>query len=182
MKQSCITFIALALLSASANANEKSQNAFFKSLSSLCQQRFEGKMTYPEQGLTSFENKVLHARFIHCSESQIKVSFEVGDDKSRTWLISKTNKGLELKHDHRHMDGTEYDINLYGGLAKKGGTVLSQSIAANKATAKAIPAAKTNVWTLSLSEDMQNLRYYLERHSEPRFNADFVRMPSKNKN
>ena len=179
MKRSLFILAASILISIDADAIEPSQLAFFDSLSSLCQQRFEGEMTYPEEGLNSFKGKTLLAKFIHCEDSQIRVSFEVGDDKARTWLITKTKKGLELKHDHRHKDGTEYDINMYGGLAKKGGTALSQSFAANKATANAIPAAKTNVWTLSLSDDMQNLRYYLERHAEPRFNAEFVRMIDK---
>lgn len=80
--------------------------------------------------------------------------------------------GLELRHDHRHPDGTPDAVTMYGGLAGEGGTARSQSFLADAATAKMVPGAETNVWTVSLSEDGTVLSYLLERHAKPR--ARFV--------
>jgi len=38
-----------------------------------------------------------------------------------------------------------------------------------------IPAAVTNVWTISLSPDGRKLTYYLERDAKPRFKAELYR-------
>ncbi len=128
-------------------------------------------MTYPEEGQDSFAGKVLVARFMECGNPDIRIPFDVGKDTSRTWIISQTANGLQLKHDHRHADGTPDEINMYGGLAKSDGSHLSQAFYADAHTAAIIPAAATNVWTLSLSADGQTLTYYLERNAAPRFKA-----------
>jgi len=170
--------LALVWLSACTTVNkgiisdkQDHQLNFFDALQSLCGSRYEGQMTYPKEGQDSFAGKVLVATFASCTDNQIKIPFVVGKDKSRTWIISKTIAGLQLKHDHRHADGTPDEINMYGGLASELGSSLSQSFAADAHTAKIIPAASTNVWMLSLSENKEVFTYYLERHGAPRFKA-----------
>ena len=59
---------------------------------------------------------------------------------------------------------------MYGGWATADGGARSQSFAADEHTRGLIPEAATNVWQLRLSVD-GDLTYYLERHSEPRFEA-----------
>lgn len=155
---------------------QSSQAQFFKSLNKLCGARFEGAMTYPEEGQDSFAGKLLVASIDSCNSEQIKIPFAVGEDTSRTWIISKTANGLQLKHDHRHADGTPDEINMYGGLALNEGSPYSQSFYADEHTATIIPAAATNVWTLSLSKDARELTYYLERNAAPRFKAVLKRV------
>ena len=46
----------------------------------------------------------------------------VGEDRSRTWILTLSEKGLLFKHDHRHPDGTPDKITMYGGWAAEGGT------------------------------------------------------------
>jgi len=60
---------------------------------------------------------------------------------------------------------------MYGGMAGTTGTSLVQSFAADAHTATLIPAAATNVWTVSLSPDSLTLTYHLARNSQPRFTA-----------
>lgn len=163
-----------ASIAAPAELNNE-QESFFESLKALCKASFSGEMTFPTEGQDSFAGKKLIANFEACSDSQIQIPFAVGEDTSRTWLINKTEFGLQLKHDHRHKDGSEHEINMYGGMAISGGTSLSQSFAADKHTATIIPAASTNVWTLTLSDDAQTLTYHLERNAAPRFTAELVR-------
>ena len=42
---------------------------------------------------------------------------------------------------------------------------------ADALTASLIPDAATNAWTISLSEDGQQITYFLERDNKPRFKA-----------
>jgi hypothetical protein len=148
-----------------------SQLAFFDVLSSLCGQRFEGAMTFPTEGQDDFAGKLLVAKIESCTETEIRVPFDVGEDHSRTWIVSKTEQGLQLKHDHRHADGTPDEVNMYGGLAVDKGSKLSQAFAADTHTAKIIPAASTNVWNLTLNSDRTSMTYHLTRHDAPRFTA-----------
>ena len=148
-----------------------SKSAFFNSLSALCGETFEGEMTFPTQGQDSFAGKVLVAKIDACSETEIRVPFHVGLDKSRTWIISKTEQGLQLKHDHRYENNTPHKINMYGGVSDSGGSALSQSFYADDHTKSIIPAASTNVWSITLNQQGTTLIYYLERHNAPRFKA-----------
>ena len=173
-----IPYILFAITPASAGAQtalNDQQDSFFESLKALCQQTFSGEMTFPTEGQDAFAGKELVAHFESCSESQIRIPFLVGEDTSRTWIINKTEFGLQLKHDHRHKDGSEHEINMYGGMAVIGENSLSQSFAADKHTATIIPAASTNIWTLSLSDDTQTLIYHLERNAAPRFTAELFK-------
>ncbi|MBL8519014.1 MAG: hypothetical protein JNM76_18790 [Betaproteobacteria bacterium] len=143
---------------------------------SLCGARFEGESVLPRDPGDSFAGKKLVATLATCGESEIRVPFAVGEDRSRTWLITRTPNGLQLKHDHRHADGTPDKITMYGGLARAGGSADQQAFAADAHTAKLIPEAATNVWTLTLFPDGQSLTYYLERNDKPRFKAVLKRV------
>lgn len=152
--------------------NKKPQEAFMGVLNGLCGERFAGEMTYPKSGQDSFAGKLLVATFAQCSTSEVRISFDVGQDHSRTWVIRKVEGGLELKHDHRHEDGTPDDVSMYGGVALLGsGDEFMQTFPADAFTAKLIPAAATNVWSLTFSNDQQTLTYHLTRHDKPRFTA-----------
>lgn len=178
MKRTILIPLLLAL-SACANMPSKSSNpqtSFFDSLSSLCGQRFEGVMTYPTEGQDSFAGKTLVAKFASCNNSQVKIPFAVGKDHSRTWIISKLQNSLELKHDHRHEDGSPDEVNLYGGKTNQTGTALKQSFLADEHTANIIPEASTNIWTMSFNDDKTKLTYHLERHQKPRFTAVLKRV------
>lgn len=161
--------------SGTALANEAS-NAFFESLGKLCGARFEGAMTFPTSGQDDFAGKLLVAEFQSCTTSEIRIPFAVGENTSRTWIISRTAGGLQLKHDHRHPDGTEDAVSMYGGEALPNGSAASQSFAADAHTKQLIPDAATNVWTISLSNEGSTLVYDLKRHEKPRFTAELKRV------
>ena len=174
--------VALAALATSTPlkaTDDTTQLSFFNALSKLCGQRYEGKMTFPTEGQDSFSGKRLVATLDTCTDTQIRIPFHVGEDHSRTWIVSKTEHGLQLKHDHRHEDGTPDEINMYGGLAGNTGSALSQSFAADDHTATIIPAATTNIWSMTLSEDTMSFTYHLERHNAPRFTAELTKVANK---
>ncbi len=156
-----------------ASAENDPRDAFFDLLTTLCDETFEGYSSFPEEG--SFSGQLLTAHVASCTENEIRVPFTVGEDRSRTWIVTRDEEGLLLQHDHRHEDGTPDEITLYGGRAIEGGSGLSQSFAADGHTRALIPEAASNVWTVSLDAEATELTYYLERHKAPRFKATLVR-------
>ena len=91
---------------------------FYTRLKALCGQAFAGRVvtdTPPPTGDDPFAGKdlVMHVR--GCGDDELRVPFHVGEDRSRTWVFTRTDSGLRLKHDHRHEDGKEDSVNMYGG-------------------------------------------------------------------
>ena len=89
---------------------------FFSELSMLCGKAFEGRIVSPPAASDAdFAGKrlVMHVR--ECAADTIRVPFQVGDDRSRTWVVTRTTTGYRLKHDHRHQDGSEDKVTQYGG-------------------------------------------------------------------
>lgn len=98
-----------------ADTEQAPADAFFARLTALCGQAFAGKLVaYDDSDLAAFAGAaVMHVR--DCDARQIRIPFHVGDDHSRTWIITRTADGLRLKHDHRHADGSADAVTMYGG-------------------------------------------------------------------
>ncbi|WP_251360062.1 hypothetical protein [Kangiella sp. TOML190] len=154
---------------------DRTQSEFFDNLSKRCGQTFVGYSVFPDDPKHDFAGKQLVAKIASCSKNEIRIPFSVGEDHSRTWIISKTANGLLLKHDHRHHDGTPDEITLYGGYAKayeeQQPSQYQQFFHADAHTAELIPAASSNVWMLQIEPQTGDLIYYLERHQQPRYKA-----------
>jgi hypothetical protein len=125
-------------------------DAFWDQLQALCGQAFAGRMTdgSPQDSVFRTSRLVMHVR--ECGDSVIRIPFHVGEDRSRTWVITRTAAGLRLKHDHRHADGTEDAVTQYGGDARDAGTATRQEFPADTFTAGLLPAARTNIWTIEV--------------------------------
>lgn len=106
-------------------------DVFFNKLSSYCGKAFAGKLTaFNESDTKSFSGTaIMHVR--SCTKNEIRVPFHVGEDRSRTWVITKTDTGLRLKHDHRHKDGSEDKLTQYGGDTINAGTATRQEFPAD---------------------------------------------------
>ena len=111
------SLIALALSASAATGPEqtrsKEQEQFWASLIALCGKAFEGQGIEAPTGNTTYVEKrlVMHVR--RCEPDVVYIPFHVGEDRSRTWVITRTAQGLRLKHDHRHEDGTEDAVTQY---------------------------------------------------------------------
>ncbi|QIL77288.1 hypothetical protein [Hymenobacter sp. HDW8] len=173
MKNAYLILLLFALGCTSAKKPPTPSQDFFGRLSTLCNQTYAGKVVFPEGGKDPFAGKALVMQVQSCSPTEIRVPFYVGEDKSRTWVFTKSAQGLLLKHDHRHPDGTPDSVTMYGGYAKVGGSPYSQSFPADDYTAKLLPAAATNEWSTVLSEDRKTFSYILKRAGQLRFQADF---------
>lgn len=108
------------------------QDQFFDHIAGYCGQAFEGRVTEANfTGIESFqENRlVMHVR--RCSEDRLEIPFHVGDNHSRTWILTKTGSGIQLKHDHRMPDGSHDDATMYGGHTVDAGWPNAQSFPAD---------------------------------------------------
>jgi hypothetical protein len=154
---------------------------FFETIKTLCGRTFEGITTFPEDPDHQFAGKKLMMTVRSCRESEIRIPFVVGEDTSRTWILTLTEKGLLFKHDHRQPDGTPDELTMYGGWATTDGNATMQKFPADEETAGMIPEAITNVWTLHLDRERGVFIYDLQRHGQPRYRAEFnMGNPEKN--
>lgn len=156
-----ILTLLLLIISSVAGAQEQTPaQQFWSSLQSLCGKAYEGSLALPEED-EQFGGKrlVMHVR--SCSDTEIKVPFFVGDDKSRTWVFTFKDNVITLKHDHRHEDGSEDKVTQYGGTASNTGMAGVQVFPADAETATLLPRAATNVWWVTLDDTTFN--YNLRR-------------------
>jgi len=133
---------------------------FWNTLKSHCGNAYSGTLALPEED-EDFGGKKLVMHVRTCSENEIKIPFFVGDDKSRTWVLTMNDGIISLKHDHRHEDGTEHDVNFYGGTAANQGKAAIQMFPADVHTQEQIPAAATNAWWITIDE--KTFTYNLRR-------------------
>ena len=129
------------------------QDEFFGAISQLCGKAYSGTVTVDSANSESFANKKLIMHVRRCDDRQLQIPFHVGEDASRTWLITKTGSGLSLKHDHRHSDGTEDVLTQYGGHTVDAGWAQAQSFPADQYSkelfvANAIPQSIGNTWQM----------------------------------
>lgn len=98
--------ISLSSAGGAAASPASAQDDFLARLNALCGQRFEGRVVTTDAADARFasERLIMHVR--DCSPDEVRIPFAVGSDRSRTWVVTKTDAGLRLKHDHRHEDGT----------------------------------------------------------------------------
>tara|TARA_B100000809_G_scaffold264445_1_gene320274 strand:- start:682 stop:1254 length:573 start_codon:yes stop_codon:yes gene_type:complete len=138
-------------LATSAQETENPTQQFWNTLTSHCGKAYEGQLELPKED-KDFGGKQLVMHVRKCTDKEIKIPFFVGEDKSRTWILSYDNDRMSLKHDHRHKDGTEDDVNFYGGITTNSGKADIQIFSSDKHTQKMIPAAATNVWWITIDE------------------------------
>lgn len=156
------------------------QQAFFEALSGLCGKAFEGEVVTDTADSAAFNNKLLVMHVRECDDTQIHIPFHVGEDRSRTWIITRTGSGLSLKHDHRHKDGSEDEVTMYGGVSHEPGFAQIQSFPADSYTRwmfaeKGLPQSINNTWKIFVYPD--RFSYQLVREGRE-FRVDFdLRQP-----
>ena len=107
--------VALAMLGGCATTTVLAPD-FLASLTPYCGRAYVGRIVSPPVPADeAFAGKALIMHVASCTEDTVRIPFHVGDDHSRTWVLSRTAVGLRLKHDHRHADGTEDRVTQYGG-------------------------------------------------------------------
>jgi len=130
---------------------------FVAAWSALCGQAFAGRITAndPKAPNDPFEGRPLVIHVRTCEPVRVRVPFHVGDDRSRTFIITLVGDRLRLKHDHRHQDGTEDVLTMYGGDTLAAGLVSRQEFPVDdfsKAlfTREKREVSNTNTWAMEI--------------------------------
>lgn len=125
-------FVSAVFASPAPQVSESTQDQFFDHIARYCGQAFAGRVTEANfTGVETFtENRlVMHVR--KCTDTELQIPFHVGDNHSRTWILTKTGSGISLKHDHRMPDGSYDDATMYGGHTADSGWANAQSFPAD---------------------------------------------------
>jgi hypothetical protein len=136
---------------------ESPADAFLTRIAGHCGQAFSGRIVAnePANPEDPFVGKALVMHVRECRADEIRIPFHVGDDHSRTWVLTRTRAGLRLKHDHRHEDGSPDDVTMYGGDTAGEGTARRQEFPVD-AESRALferhglKASVTNTWAMEI--------------------------------
>ncbi len=132
-------------------------------LSALCGQAFNGSLEAAPEGDTGFVGKALVMHVRDCTADRIRIPFVVGDDRSRTWVLTRHGARVELKHDHRHADGSADALTLYGGTSVNAGSAYTQMFPADDQTRLLLPGSGLrSVWLIEV-EPGEQLVYVANR-------------------
>lgn len=141
---------------------------FFDNIAALCGQAFAGEIAESTAATdTTFAGHELVMHVRECEDNVLYVPFHVGENRSRTWIITRTEDGLQLKHDHRHEDGTDEELTMYGGDTADPGTANVQEFIVDQETIDMLPATATNVWTVEIHPG-ESFHYALRREGTDR--------------
>ncbi|TMP36441.1 hypothetical protein [Pseudoalteromonas rubra] len=150
-------------------------DAFFAQIKQHCGKAYEGKVTVDNQGPSAFSDARLIMHVRRCNDQELQIPFHVGQNASRTWILTKTGSGLSLKHDHRHKDGSDDESTMYGGHTVDAGYNNVQSFPADQYSKelfvkRGIPQSVGNTWQMYIYDE--RFTYRLVREGRE-FRVDF---------
>lgn len=152
---------------------------FLAGLTGICGQSYAGRIVAnePPQPDDAFEGRALVMHVRTCEPGRVLIPFHVGEDRSRTFVLTLVGDRLRLKHDHRHQDGTSDVLTMYGGQSTSDGTAARQEFPVDE-DSKALftrekrDVSNTNTWAMELHPDRM-FAYELTRPGGRRFRVEF---------
>ncbi|MFO7744343.1 MAG: hypothetical protein R6V36_03045 [Psychroflexus sp.] len=139
---------------------ENINQEFWDRISKLKGEAFEGVVIEAPDG-DDFRGKRLLMHVLDVKKDTIYIPFNVGDNRSRTWILTKTNDGIQLKHDHRKEDGSDDEVTMYGGVTPNTGFDGLAMFPADQETVDLLPGTATNLWWITI--DDKKFTYNLRR-------------------
>lgn len=152
---------------ATASAPSNPQDEFLANLNALCGKTFEGKVVTTDEADADFANNRLIMQVRDCSATEVGIPFAVGEDRSRRWVVTRTDEGLRLKHDHRDPQGEIHGYHMYGGDTANAGTATRQEFPVDQESIDQFNAgggqvSTSNTWAVEVHPD-QMFAYELRR-------------------
>lgn len=186
MKKLCLVmagaaFLPLAACSAPQSDEASLATAFLDEIKTHCGEAFSGTVVSDDAVDADFAAQTLIMHVRHCDDAGVRIPFFVGDDRSRTWVITPTQNGLRLKHDHRHEDGSEDAVTQYGGdtgpdsISRLGDGLRAEfpvdDFSIEMFGREGLTASVTNIWAMEIDAD--NLFAYELRRENRFFRVEF---------
>lgn len=145
------------------------QSRFMGRLAALCGRAFEGRIVSTDTADRDMAGQRLVMHVVRCSDGEVRIPFHVGENRSRTWVITRTANGLRLKHDHRHRDGSPDAVTMYGGDTAGTGSATRQEFPVDEESislfrTNGLERSVTNVWAVDVQD---SLFAYELRRPEP---------------
>jgi len=163
------SLVAATLLAAQfpLSAETVHSSALLQALQPYCGKAFAGKLVSNAAEDAAMAGQQLIVHVANCRSGEVRMPFHVGEDRSRTWVLRELPQGLQLKHDHRHQDGSHDELTMYGGSTSDAVSALTVRFPADaysKLMFQALgrTAAPANVWSFTI-EPGQQLIYRLSR-------------------
>ena len=170
-------------------------DAFWSALQTHCGKAYAGGLVSDDARDAGWADKDMVAHFAECSDERIAIAFHVESDmeyaveqpvwdRSRTWVVTRTTpvmaRGggisfLDLRHDHRHEDGSADAVTMYGGVSDGDKSARGVDFPVDPRTIalferEELDASLTNVWRLEVdpaSTTDARLAYQLTRRNDP---------------
>ncbi|HET6565986.1 MAG TPA: hypothetical protein VFG52_11280 [Xanthomonadales bacterium] len=161
-----LVFLATASATADDEARNSSHQQFMTAFEPYCGQAFAAKVVHDSQPSEAWQKPlVVHIR--DCEEGVIRMPLHVGEDRSRTWVLTLHDGFIDFQHIHLHEDGSPDTVSPYGGHTSDAGTATAQSFPADEASknlflANNLDVSVDNTWSISFP-DSQTMVYQLTR-------------------
>lgn len=157
---------ALAGCATAPTAQSSAPDQFIAALKAHCGKAYAGRVVSTDAADVDMVGKPLVIHVRGCHETRVEIPFHVGNDRSRTWIITRTGTSLRLKHDHRHEDGSADKVTFYGGDTAGEGTAIRQEFPVDAESitmfkANGLDKSVTNVWAVEVNADQ--FAYELKR-------------------
>lgn len=171
--------LALALgLEAHDNSSDETtpSGVWWRHLKALCGQAFAGRLVSDDAADAELADQAMTMHIRRCADDRLEIPFHVGDNRSRTWVLTRDDDDIRLQHDHRHQDGSEDAVTLYGGHTTEPGTGVAQHFPVDPYSIALfeehdLAASTVNVWTMEIVPG-ERFSYILRRPGR-HFRADF---------
>ncbi|WP_109357400.1 hypothetical protein [Sphingorhabdus sp. EL138] len=163
------------------------QDVYFERLSLLCDKAYPGQLVSDQEADADMMGQPMIMHVATCDQTEIQIPFHISNadgswNRSRTWIIARTEDGLRLKHRHRHDDGSLDAVSNYGGDTAAPGTkqrqefpVDEESIALFKT--EGLDQSVTNTWAVEISPPgEQEARFAYELRRPETADARFFRV------
>lgn len=169
MHRTLLLFAAVTLAACTTTPPTEPADAFMANLNALCGQTHEGRLVTTDPADADFAGKKLVMGPVACKPNEVAIPFAVGDNRSRTWVITRTNVGVRLKHVHRHDDGSEDKVSRYGGDTAAAGTETRQEFPVDEFSklmfrSNKLDRSVTNVWAVEAAPG-KHFAYELRREN-----------------
>ena len=144
---------------------QTAHDAFLAQFEPYCGKAFAAEVVRDNQPSEAWQQDlVVHVR--DCEDGLVRMPLHVGADRSRTWVLTRTEQGIDFQHIHLHEDGTPDAVSPYGGHTDSEGSATMQAFSVDDASKKLFEAngldvSTTNTWIISF--DGQTMYYELTR-------------------